>query len=85
MGFEGYKPTIVMILLQFMYAAITLCTRATLVQGLSVRVFVVYRQIIAFLLIAPIAFGPRYVYNPPLHLPPLHPHPHPLPSVWSIP
>lgn len=59
MGFEGYKPTIVMILLQFMYAAITLCTRATLVQGLSVRVFVVYRQIIAFLLIAPIAFGPR--------------------------
>ncbi|XP_015081885.1 WAT1-related protein At4g30420-like [Solanum pennellii] len=59
MGFETYKPTIVMIALQFMYAAITLCTRVTLVQGLSARVFVVYRQTIAFLLIAPIAFGPR--------------------------
>ncbi|KAK6783655.1 hypothetical protein RDI58_017109 [Solanum bulbocastanum] len=59
MGFETYKPTIVMIALQFMYAAITLSTRVTLVQGLSARVFVVYRQTIAFLLIAPIAFGPR--------------------------
>ncbi|XP_049413116.1 WAT1-related protein At4g30420-like isoform X1 [Solanum stenotomum] len=59
MGFETYKPTIVMIALQFMYAAITLCTRVTLVEGLSARVFVVYRQTIAFLLIAPIAFRPR--------------------------
>ncbi|KAH0654814.1 hypothetical protein KY285_029696 [Solanum tuberosum] len=59
MGFETFKPTIVMIALQFMYASITLCTRVTLVQGLSARVFVVYRQTIAFLLIAPIAFGPR--------------------------
>ncbi|XP_059290665.1 WAT1-related protein At4g30420 [Lycium ferocissimum] len=60
MGFEtSYKPTIVMIALQFMYAGVTLSTRATLVQGLSSRVFVVYRQTIAFLLIAPIAFVPR--------------------------
>lgn len=72
MGFETYKPTIVMIALQFMYATITLCTRATLVQGLSVRVFVVYRQTIAFLLIAPIALGPRYVYSLTFLPPPLH-------------
>lgn len=72
MGFETYKPTIVMIALQFMYAAITLCTRVTLVQGLSARVFVVYRQTIAFLLIAPIAFGPRYAYILSFFLP--HPH-----------
>ncbi|CAN4113314.1 unnamed protein product [Withania somnifera] len=59
MEFENYKPTIVMIALQFMYAIVTLSTRATLVQGLSARVFVAYRQTIAFLLIAPIAFVPR--------------------------
>lgn len=79
MGFETYKPTIVMIALQFMYASITLCTRVTLVQGLSARVFVVYRQTIAFLLIAPIAFGPRYAYILPSSLvSPTH-------SVWYIP
>lgn len=61
MGFENYKPTIVMIALQFMYAAVTLFSRASLVQGMSPRVFVVYRQTIAFLLISPIAFVPRYV------------------------
>ncbi|XP_016472432.1 WAT1-related protein At4g30420-like [Nicotiana tabacum] len=59
MGFETYKPTFVMIALQFMYAAVTLFSRASLVQGMSPRVFVVYRQTIAFLLISPIAFVPR--------------------------
>ncbi|KAK4374920.1 hypothetical protein RND71_005597 [Anisodus tanguticus] len=43
-----------------MYAGVTLSTRATLLQGLSSRVFVVYRQTIAFLLIAPIAFVLRW-------------------------
>ncbi|KAM3336883.1 WAT1-related protein [Capsicum galapagoense] len=59
MEFENYKPTIVMIVMQFIYAANTLFCRGALVQGLSARVFVVYRQAIGFLLIAPIAFGPR--------------------------
>lgn len=75
MEFENYKPTIVMIVMQFIYAANTLFCRGALVQGLSARVFVVYRQTIGFLLIAPIAFGPRYVYilTPIPHLTPPHP------------
>lgn len=56
MGFEEQKPVIFMVVLQFMYAAFTLSTRASLLQGMSPRVFVVYRQAMASLLIAPIAF-----------------------------
>ncbi|CAI9098641.1 OLC1v1035321C1 [Oldenlandia corymbosa var. corymbosa] len=53
---ENQKPVIVMLMLQFLYSAVTLFTRATFVHGMSPRVFVVYRQGLAFLLIAPIAF-----------------------------
>ncbi|GFP85493.1 wat1-related protein at4g30420 [Phtheirospermum japonicum] len=56
MGLENYKPTIVMVACQFMYAGVNLSGREALVQGMSSRVFVVYRQCIAFLLIAPLAF-----------------------------
>ncbi|GFP85495.1 wat1-related protein at4g30420 [Phtheirospermum japonicum] len=45
-----------MVACQFMYAGVNLSGRAALVQGMSSRVFVVYRQCIAFLLIAPLAF-----------------------------
>ncbi|KAL2464394.1 WAT1-related protein [Forsythia ovata] len=59
MGLEDYKPTIVMLALQFIYAGVTLFTRAALVHEMSSRVFVVYRQSIAFLLVAPIAYFTR--------------------------
>ncbi|KAK8707260.1 hypothetical protein V6N13_058321 [Hibiscus sabdariffa] len=56
---DDYLPALVMIGLQSVYAAVALFTRAALVNGLSPRVFVVYRQGIATLLIAPIAFVSR--------------------------
>ncbi|KAM6567154.1 hypothetical protein CsatA_026282 [Cannabis sativa] len=45
--------------LQFSYARITLSTRAALLQGMSPSVFVVYRQAIATLVIAPLAYFTR--------------------------
>ncbi|CAA2990635.1 WAT1-related At4g30420 [Olea europaea subsp. europaea] len=59
MGLEDYKPAIVMVALQFIYAGVTLFTRAALVHDMSSRVFVVYRQSIAFSVIAPIAYFTR--------------------------
>lgn len=55
-GFEAYKPAIAMVALQFLYAGVALFTRVALVQGLSPRVFVVYRQGTAALIMAPIAY-----------------------------
>ena len=60
MGLENYKPIIVMVGCQFLYAGVTLSGRAALLQDFSSRVFVVYRQFTAFLLIAPFAFFSRY-------------------------
>ncbi|KAM7472862.1 hypothetical protein LguiA_011045 [Lonicera macranthoides] len=57
--FEDYKPAMVMFGLQFTYAGVSLSTRAALLEGMSPRVFVVYRQAIAFLVIAPIAYLSR--------------------------
>lgn len=59
MGLENYKPILVMGGCQLIYAGVTLSGRAALVQDLSSRVFVVYRQSTAFLLIAPFAFLSR--------------------------
>ncbi|XP_019177859.1 PREDICTED: WAT1-related protein At4g30420-like [Ipomoea nil] len=56
MGLENHKPTIAMVGLQCMYAGVNLSIRASLLQGMSSMVFVVYRQAIAFLLIAPVAY-----------------------------
>ena len=53
--FDYYKPALAMIELQFIYAGLALFTRVALVQGMSPRVFVVYRQVIATLIMAPIA------------------------------
>lgn len=53
------KPTVVMIALQFSYAAVALSTRAALLQGMSPRVFVFYRQAIATLVITPVAYFTR--------------------------
>ena len=58
-AFEVYKPAIAMVGLQFGYAAVSLSTRVALLQGMSPRVFVVYRQAIATLVISPIAYFSR--------------------------
>lgn len=53
---EYYKPVIVMLVLQFTYAALSVSARASLLQGLSPRVFVFYRQAFGTLFITPIAY-----------------------------
>ncbi|KAJ6923574.1 hypothetical protein NC652_017026 [Populus alba x Populus x berolinensis] len=55
-GFDAYKPAMGMVGLQFIYAGVALFTRAALVRGLSPMVFVVYRQGIATLIMAPLAY-----------------------------
>ncbi|KAI3803116.1 hypothetical protein L1987_31265 [Smallanthus sonchifolius] len=56
---EYYKPLIVMIVMQFTYAANSILTRAALLEGMNPRVFVFYRQAIATLVVAPIAYFSR--------------------------
>ncbi|CAK9140294.1 unnamed protein product [Ilex paraguariensis] len=55
-GLVDYKPTMVMLGLQFIYAGVTLFSRAALLQEMSPRVFVVYRQAAATLVMASFAF-----------------------------
>lgn len=54
---DGYLPVMVMIGLQFHYALLAMFTRAALLDGLTPTVFVVYRQGIATLSLAPIVFS----------------------------
>ncbi|KAJ4709444.1 WAT1-related protein [Melia azedarach] len=58
-GLEAYKPVMAMVGLQCYSAGVNLITRHTLVHGLSPRVLVVYRQVIATLIMAPITFISR--------------------------
>ncbi|XP_062078540.1 WAT1-related protein At4g30420-like [Humulus lupulus] len=58
-GYDEYKPAMAMFALQFSYAGVALSTRAALLQGMSPTVFVVYRQAIATLVIAPLAYFTR--------------------------
>ncbi|XP_030509775.2 WAT1-related protein At4g30420 [Cannabis sativa] len=58
-GYDEYKPAMAMFALQFSYAGVALSTRAALLQGMSPSVFVVYRQAIATLVIAPLAYFTR--------------------------
>lgn len=57
--FNDYKPAVAMIGLQCIYTGLALFTRAALLQGMSPRVFVVYRQAVATLIMAPIAYFTR--------------------------
>ncbi|XP_038889506.1 WAT1-related protein At4g30420 isoform X2 [Benincasa hispida] len=60
MGFvEEYLPAMAMFGLQVTYAIMALISRTALLKGMSPRVFVVYRQAIATLFIAPIAYFSR--------------------------
>ncbi|XP_028790605.1 WAT1-related protein At4g30420-like [Neltuma alba] len=53
------EPIVAMLVLQFTYAGLSLSTRVALIQGLSPRVFVLYRQAIATTVLAPIAYFSR--------------------------
>lgn len=66
-GSDDYKPAMAMVGLQFSYAIVAITTRAALVQGMSPRVFVVYRQAIATLVIVPVAYFSRYLPKLDLH------------------
>ena len=59
-GLNDYKPAMAMIGLQCIYTGLSLFTRAALLQGMSPRVFFVYRQGVATLIIAPIACFTRW-------------------------
>ncbi|KAH9654157.1 WAT1-related protein [Citrus sinensis] len=60
---RDYKPAMAMLALQFSYAVVALSTRAALLQGMNPRVFVVYRQAIATLFMAPMAYLSRVTIN----------------------
>ncbi|XP_058746841.1 WAT1-related protein At4g30420-like [Vicia villosa] len=53
---EYYLPIVVMLLLQFIFAGMTLGTRIALLEGMSPRVFVVYRSAFATIVLAPLAY-----------------------------
>ncbi|XP_077216096.1 WAT1-related protein At4g30420-like [Tasmannia lanceolata] len=60
MGYlEDHKPAMAMFAFQFAYAGMALSTRAVLTEGMSPKVFVVYRQAIATIVMAPIAYFAR--------------------------
>ncbi|KAI4335488.1 hypothetical protein L6164_014128 [Bauhinia variegata] len=55
-GFDYYMPILAMFVIQFTYASVSLSTRAALLQGMSPRVYVVYRQAVATAVTAPGAY-----------------------------
>jgi hypothetical protein len=59
---EYYLPIIVMLLIQFIFAGQTLGTRIALLEGMSPRVFVVYRCAFATIALAPFAYFSGYLY-----------------------
>ena len=59
-------PAIVMVSLQFVYAVMALLNRAALVKGMNPRVFMFYRQAMAFSVMSPIAFLSGYALTIPL-------------------
>ncbi|KAF4346529.1 hypothetical protein G4B88_016257 [Cannabis sativa] len=56
----NYKPVLCMVMLQGLYAGLALFTKAALMRGMSPRVFMVYRQIVATLLLAPLVSLSRW-------------------------
>ena len=61
-GLRVHLPAMAMIGLQFHYAFLAIFSRAALLHGMNTRVFVVYRQVIATLAMAPFALSSnRYV------------------------
>uniref|UniRef100_A0A5B7BU17 WAT1-related protein n=1 Tax=Davidia involucrata TaxID=16924 RepID=A0A5B7BU17_DAVIN len=56
MGVESYKPYIAMICAQCIFAGLALFSKAAMTKGMNAYVFVVYRQALATLVLAPFAF-----------------------------
>lgn len=56
LNMEYYLPIIVMLLIQFILAGQTLGTRMALLEGMSPRVFVVYRGAFATIVLVPLAY-----------------------------
>ncbi|XP_010438180.1 PREDICTED: WAT1-related protein At4g30420 [Camelina sativa] len=56
---EEYKPEMAMTMIQLCYAGVNLFARATLVNGLSPRVFILYRQAFATIFIFPFLYFSR--------------------------
>jgi len=59
---EYYLPIMAMVLIEFIYAGLGIGTRIVFLQGLSPRVFVMYRHAIATILLAPVAYFSGYVF-----------------------
>ncbi|KAA0035125.1 hypothetical protein IC582_003749 [Cucumis melo] len=55
-SFDDYKPAVAMVGLQCIFAALAIFSRAALLQGMSPRVFVFYRNAIATVAMAPAMF-----------------------------
>ena len=61
--FDEYKLAMAVVGLRFSNAGVALVTRMALVQGMNPRVYVVYKQAIATLVMSPIAYFSRcYLY-----------------------
>ncbi|GAU20155.1 hypothetical protein TSUD_352170 [Trifolium subterraneum] len=56
LNMEYYLPIMVMVLIQSLYAGLTLGIRIVLLEGMSPMVFVVYRYAFATIVLAPIAY-----------------------------
>ncbi|KAK3426204.1 hypothetical protein EUGRSUZ_F02706 [Eucalyptus grandis] len=52
----SYKPYIAMVSVQCVYAGMALFSKAAIAKGMNPFIFVVYRQALAFLVLAPFAF-----------------------------
>jgi len=61
LNMEYYLPIIVMLLTQLILAGQTLGTRMALLEGMSPRVFVVYRSAFATIVLVPLAYLSGYV------------------------
>ncbi|KAL0326056.1 UNVERIFIED_CONTAM: WAT1-related protein [Sesamum radiatum] len=66
MGMHRHMPLIAMLFAQFIYAAMYLLSKAAISSGIRPSVFVVYRQAIATLVLAPFAYFFERKKSPPL-------------------
>ncbi|XP_024977270.1 WAT1-related protein At1g43650-like [Cynara cardunculus var. scolymus] len=55
-AYESYKPYIIMLVVQVIYAGMALLSKASISSGMNPSVFVVYRQAFATLFLAPVAY-----------------------------
>lgn len=53
---EKHKPYVIMIFIQFVYAGMSLFSKAAITEGMNPYIFVVYRQAFATVALAPFAF-----------------------------